>query len=167
MPNATRLGRTIYSESVREAFVVLWKAVDRICGKRLKAILPGLISAMERHGQLSLDPKVRQLLLESSPATIDRLRAPVRSIAGRRRKRKSTIKSCREIPIWTFADWKEPAPGFLEVDFVAPDGDIGDVTALIREGSDGGGPGRPARHLGHPSPQATVNVTQGISEMPD
>src|SRR3954451_24510759 len=55
---APTLGRTIYTEAVREALVVLWEAADRICGKRLKAILPTLISAMERHGQLALEPKV-------------------------------------------------------------------------------------------------------------
>ncbi len=74
--DVTRPGRTIYSEAVRQALVVLWEAADRICGKRLKAILPGLISAMERHGHLALDPNVRQLLLGASPATIDRLLAP-------------------------------------------------------------------------------------------
>ena len=123
MPEAPRLGRTIYSEAVREALVVLWEAADRICGKRLKAILPGLISAMERHGHLTLDPNVRQLLLAASPATIDRLLAPIRGTAGHRRKRKPTTKSSREIPVRTFADWNEPAPGFLEIDFVAHGGD--------------------------------------------
>ena len=39
------LPRRIYSEAVREALIVLWEAADRICGKRLKAILPGLIWA--------------------------------------------------------------------------------------------------------------------------
>jgi hypothetical protein len=53
-PDAPGLGRTISSGAVREALVVLWEAADRICGKRLKAILPGLISAMERHGHLAL-----------------------------------------------------------------------------------------------------------------
>src|SRR5436305_1558360 len=42
--------RQIYSEAVRQALIVLWEAADRICGKRLEAILPSLISAMERHG---------------------------------------------------------------------------------------------------------------------
>src|SRR4051812_35953877 len=42
--------RRIYSEAVREALVVLWEAADRICGKRLKAVLPDLIAAMEQHG---------------------------------------------------------------------------------------------------------------------
>ena len=81
MPDAQRLGRTIYSEAVREALVVLWETADRICGKRLKAILPGLIAAMERHGHLPLDPNVRQLLLAASPATIDRLLCPIRGSA--------------------------------------------------------------------------------------
>ena len=122
-PDAPRLGRTIYSEAVREMLVVLWEAADRICGKRLKAILPGLVSAMERHGHLALDPDVRQLLLAASPATIYRWLAPVLGTAGHRRKRKPTTKSSREIPVRTFADWNEPAPGFLEVDFVAHGGD--------------------------------------------
>ena len=78
---------------------------------------------MERHGHLTLDPNVRQLLLAASPATIDRLLAPIRGTAGHRRKRKPTTKSSREIPVRTFADWKEPAPGFLEMDFVAHGGD--------------------------------------------
>jgi hypothetical protein len=118
-----KLGRTIYSEAVREALVILWEAADRICSKRLKAILPGLIPAMEQHGHLALDPNVRQLLLAASPATIDRLLAPIRGTAGQRRRRKSTTKSSRAIPVRTFADWNEPAPGFLEIDFVAHCGD--------------------------------------------
>ena len=67
------LPRRIYSEAVREALIVLWEAADRICGKRLKAILPGLISALERNGHLAVDLIVRQHLLAVSPATIDRL----------------------------------------------------------------------------------------------
>jgi hypothetical protein len=115
--------RQIYSEAVRQALIVLWEAADRICGKRLKAILPTLIPTLERHGHLRLDPTVRQLLLAVSPATIDRLLAPIRGTAGRRRKRKRVTESSRQIPIRTFADWNEPMPGFLEVDFVAHCGD--------------------------------------------
>jgi hypothetical protein len=115
--------RRIYSEAVREALIVLWEAADRICGKRLKAILPGLISAMERNGHLALDETVRQHLLTISAATIDRLLTPIRVTAGQRRKRKPATKSSRQIPIRTFADWNEPGPGFLEVDFVAHCGD--------------------------------------------
>src|SRR5262249_49664701 len=119
----TAPARRIYSEAAREALILLWEAADRICGKRLKAILPDLIAAMERHGHLALDPIGRQHLLAISPATIDRLLAPIRGTAGRRRKRKRATQSSRQIPIRTFADWSEPDPGFLEVDFVSHGGD--------------------------------------------
>ena len=42
----------IYDEAVQQALIVLWEASDRLCGKRLKAAIPILISAMERHGHL-------------------------------------------------------------------------------------------------------------------
>ena len=44
--------RRIYSEAVIEALIVTWEAADRICGKRLKVVLPNLVEAMERHGHL-------------------------------------------------------------------------------------------------------------------
>jgi len=112
-------GRRIYDEAVKEALIVLWEAADRICGKRLKAILPILIDAMERNGHLSLDPQVRSRLLEMSASTMDRLLAPVRQEAkGKRKKRNAPKKASKLIPVRTFADWEEPAPGELEIDFV-------------------------------------------------
>ena len=119
---ALRPARRIYSEAVREALVVLWEAADRICGKRLKAILPQLVTAMERHGHLALDPTVRHRVLAVSPATIDRLLATVRGQASQRKKRRTSNKPSKQIPIRTFADWNEPLPGFLEVDFVSHGG---------------------------------------------
>jgi hypothetical protein len=55
-PGPLKHGRRIYAEAVREALIVLWEAADRICGKRLKAIRPSLITSMERHQHLALDP---------------------------------------------------------------------------------------------------------------
>jgi len=51
----TRVVRRVYQEAVKEALIVLWEAGDRICGKRLKALLPLLVKAMERHGHLQLE----------------------------------------------------------------------------------------------------------------
>ena len=115
----TASGKRIYDEAVREALVVLWEPSDRICGKRLKAVLPALVEAMERHGHLELDGEVRGRVLAASAATIDRLLAPVRREAGTRRKRRRKRKLNARVPIRTFSDWGEPLPGFLEVDFVA------------------------------------------------
>ena len=61
-----RPGRRIYDEAVREALIVIWEASDRICGKRLRPLLPILLEAMERHGHLHLVPEVRTRLLAMS-----------------------------------------------------------------------------------------------------
>lgn len=114
--------RRLYGDAVREALIVLWEAADRICGKRLKAILPGLIAALEQHGHLALAPAVRARLLSASAATIDRLLASVRRAASPRRKRKTGTKPSKQILVRTFADWQEPAPGYLEIDFVSHGG---------------------------------------------
>jgi len=46
----TRARNRLYDEAVRQALTVLWEAADRVCGKRLKALVPMLVDAMERHG---------------------------------------------------------------------------------------------------------------------
>jgi hypothetical protein len=119
-PRTPRTGRRVYDEAVREALIVLWETADRICGKRLKALLPTLIPAMEAHGHLHLDDTVRQRLLTVSAATIDRLLAPVRQKArpGRKRRRARGTAVGRQVPIRTAADWDNPRPGYFEMDFV-------------------------------------------------
>jgi hypothetical protein len=37
--------RRVYDAAVREALIVLWEASDRICGKRLRPLVPILIEA--------------------------------------------------------------------------------------------------------------------------
>jgi hypothetical protein len=110
----------LYDEAVRQALIVLWEASDRICGKRLKAALPPLIGAMEQHGHLALEPTVKQQLLSISAATIDRLLSATREQASGGRKRRSGVGSAirRSVPIRTFADWKDPPPGYFEADMV-------------------------------------------------
>lgn len=119
--NATEISckRKIYDEAVKEALIVIWETADRICGKRLKSVLPELLTAMERHGHINLDPEVRERLILASAATIDRLLRPVRREAGSsRRKRRKLSKAKGEIPIRTFSDWNGPNPGYFEIDFV-------------------------------------------------
>lgn len=110
----------VYDQTVAEALVTLWEAADRMCGKRLKAALPGLLQGMERHGHLSVDPAVRDKLLGMSAATIDRVlaaaRRGARSGVRQRRAKNPIIK--RQVPVRTFADWNEEPPGYFEADFV-------------------------------------------------
>ena len=116
-------GRRVYDEAVREALVVVWEAADRICGKRLKAILPNLVDAMERYGHLQLDAEVRRCLLMASAATLDRLLRPIRKLAKpHRRNRRRPKKPSSLIRVRTFSDWNDPPPGYLEIDFVEHNG---------------------------------------------
>jgi hypothetical protein len=111
--------RQIYREAVKEALIVLWEAADRICGKRLKALLPQLVEAMERHKHLQLEPEVRDQLLAMSAATIDRQLCSVRERAYGGRKKRAALNRVRKlVPVRTFADWGEVGPGYLEMDFV-------------------------------------------------
>jgi hypothetical protein len=108
-----------YREAAKEALIVLWEAADRICGKRLKPLLPQLLEAMERHGHIQLEAELRTQLLKMSASTIDRLLAPVREHAYGGRKKRTALNRIRKlVAVRTFADWAECRPGFLEVDLV-------------------------------------------------
>jgi hypothetical protein len=72
-PEARRQRRPTYGATIRDALVALWEASDRICGKRLRVMIPTLLPSLERHGQLKLDQADRLLVLGVSAATIDRL----------------------------------------------------------------------------------------------
>jgi hypothetical protein len=88
-------------------------------GKRLVALLPVLITAMERHGHLALDPIVRAKLLKISAASIDRRLKDRRDQVKRRRRAASLNHLRRQVPIRTHGDWANPPPGFFEMDLVA------------------------------------------------
>ncbi len=61
-PAGPRPGRRVYDDAVGEALIVLWEASDRVCGKRLRPLVPVLVDAMERHGHLRLAAEVRSSL---------------------------------------------------------------------------------------------------------
>ena len=84
-----RPDRRVYDAAVREALIVVWEASDRICGKRLRSLLPILVEAMERQGHVQLAPEVRTRLLAMSAATIDRALGDVRRQAGTATRRRS------------------------------------------------------------------------------
>ena len=82
------------------------------------------VAALERHGEMSLDPEVRAKLLRMSSATIDRALIPERrrlQVRGRSGTKPGSILK-RQIPIRTFAEWDDARPGFCEVDLVSHDG---------------------------------------------
>ena len=115
-----RLRNRVYDEAVAHALTVLWEAADRVCGKRVKPLIPMLVDALERHGHLGLDPALKTKVLLVSAATIDRVLATARAHIDRQRKRCKGVGSAirRSIPVRAFADWLDPPPGFCEIDMV-------------------------------------------------
>lgn len=105
---------------VRQALVALWEAGDRVCGKRLKVLIPILNDAMERHGHLGLDLIICDKPHSISAATIDRVLRPAREHSNGQARRRVGVGSAirRSVPVRTFADWRDPPPGFFEVDMV-------------------------------------------------
>jgi hypothetical protein len=101
---------------IREFLITTWKAANQPCSKRLKAVIPLWLPF---YAEL-ITPEVRKLILNISPATIDRI---FNKFRGRYKKYGiSTTKPgsiVREfVPIKT-DQWDEKRPGFLEADTVA------------------------------------------------
>src|ERR1700704_5025367 len=113
----------VYDEAVREALIVLGEPSDRVCGKRLRPLLPLLVSALERHGHLTLDVPVRALVLAASAATLDRMLRPTRaSVSDQRVRRRAVPTVQKNVPVRTFPEWEEPLPGDMEADLVSHGG---------------------------------------------
>ena len=124
-PGQRHGGQAKYTGPVRAALEQVWRAANCICGKRLVPGLPTFVEALERHGELKLDPQTRALLLTLSPATADRLLKRAR--AGTKPHGLTTTKPGtllkQAIPVRTFAQWDDAQPGFMEIDLVAHCGD--------------------------------------------
>ena len=102
----------------------VYKRQDYICSKRLAPYLEEYITVLERCGEIKLTHEVREKLLTISPATIDRLLAPVRKrqqFKGRSTTRPGSLLK-KNIPIRTYSEWDDRRPGFFEVDLVSHDG---------------------------------------------
>jgi hypothetical protein len=113
-----------YGKDVVQPLRLVWAALGGPAGKRLAPFMPEAVEALEREGELVLEPQVRAKLLRISAATIDRLLAPERKrlqVRGRSGTKPGSLLK-RKIPIRTFAEWDEAQPGFCEVDLVAHDG---------------------------------------------
>ena len=122
--SSARPERRMYDQATREALSVVWQASDRICGKRLRPLVPILVSAMERHGPLQLAPDVRAGLLTMGAATMDRALREARGATGGRPRRRSPPSAAvrRSVAARTFSDWDDPPPGFMGADLVAHGG---------------------------------------------
>jgi len=94
----------------------IWSKTNLPCSKRLKQLMPLWIP----HYDYEIPPHILKLLSTISPATMDRLMAPIRAKFNKTglatTKPGSILK--KHIPIKT-VQWDETKPGFIEADTVA------------------------------------------------
>lgn len=120
-----RQRRKLYCDEVGQAFLAVWRAANEICPKRLVPFLPKFVEALEKHGHICLPAHTKERLLRISIATAERFLQ-----THRRENKQRGLSTTRpgsllkkQIPIRTFADWSDVAPGFVEADLVAHCGD--------------------------------------------
>lgn len=109
-----------YGPEVTEALVKVWEVGDRMCSKLLVAVMPDLVGALERHGEMKVGAEVRAQLMAVSASTIDRLlRRHRRGLGLQPRRVSSPAGSLKgEIPIRTWSEWKGTEVGSLQADLV-------------------------------------------------
>ena len=109
-----------YGADVRAALELLWAVSGHLCSKRLVPGLPGLIASMEDHRESLWSAPTKEKLLKLSASTCDRLlRAKRKSFGpvGRCMTKPGTLLKS-QIPIRTWSDWSDEAPGYCEMDLV-------------------------------------------------
>jgi len=111
--------RATYGQDEQDVLERIWEHSEQMCSKRLKACLEAwLPHYAKRYGELNVF--VSRNLERISPATIDRLLAPVRARVERRNRcgTKPGKILRTQIPIRT-DNWDIKQAGFLEADTVA------------------------------------------------
>ncbi len=114
----------VYDESVIAALRFCWAVMGAPAGKRMAPFLPELVDRLPAASELDIDDDTAAKLCAMSAATIDRRLAADRAkLAPRGRshtKPGSLLKDA--IPVRTWAEWDDAAPGFVEIDLVGHDG---------------------------------------------
>jgi len=116
--------KSIYTNPVIIAAIKVWETLDFPCGARLKPQLLPMIDAMERHKEITVVQKVKNLLKRISAKTLDRKLKKERQIRKLDRSRGMTCRGTllkSSIPI-RITNWDTAKLGFAETDTVAHNG---------------------------------------------
>nr|WP_240482864.1 transposase [Rhodococcus opacus] len=109
-----RTGRPpMYGPNVVAALIFCWAVLGMPAGKRLAPALPDLVPILRAFGELDIDDATALLLVGMSAATIDRRLAPERKnheLKGRSHTKPGSLLES-QIPIRTWAQWDDAAPG--------------------------------------------------------
>jgi hypothetical protein len=113
-----------YPAHLSSALAFVWSLSRYPAGKRLAPMLEAVVSMLRRDGDLTLSDADAALLCAMSAATIDRHLKSERerlALKGRSHTKPGTLLKS-QIPIRTWAEWREDQPGFVEIDLVGHEG---------------------------------------------
>lgn len=116
----------VYGDDLLPALIRCWVLLRAPAGKILAPFMPVLVPLLRTEGEIVLTDAQAEQLAGISAATIDRMLAGERqrmTLRGRSRTKPGSLLK-HQIPIRTFADWDDAAPGFVEIDLVAHDGGV-------------------------------------------
>lgn len=119
--SARRRGRpAVYGVDVRTALERIWAASGHLCGKLLVPVVPMFAAALDGRDGTPLRADTRAQLQRLSAATIDRLLQSARRRRGRQPRYTSPALNAiaAQVPIRTWGDWGNVAPGALQGDLV-------------------------------------------------
>lgn len=115
-----RKGRKRY-EIIVTSLTKIWGISNFASGKRLIGMIPSYVETLIRDKELFVTEKQKELLLQVSAATIERMIKGERKKVfgkGRTTTKPGTLLK-HQIPIHIFTRWDEQKPGFGEIDLVA------------------------------------------------
>ncbi|MGC9141447.1 MAG: hypothetical protein ACP5IN_03710 [Caldimicrobium sp.] len=102
-------------QKVKKALINLWKISYFPSGKRLKAILPKIITKLKFFNEFTFEKEVEEKLLKISVATIDSILSSEKeklSLKERSKTKPGTLIK-KLIPVRIFNKWDEKRPGFM------------------------------------------------------
>lgn len=124
-PRAVHPGRKpVYPASLQPSLVMCWSVLRGPAGKLLAAATGYLVPMLRAERVLNITDAEAELLEHMSAATIDRRLAHEREkmrLHGRSHTKPGSLLKA-QIPIRTWAEWDDAAPGFVEIDLVGHEG---------------------------------------------
>jgi hypothetical protein len=124
-PRVVRPGRKpVYPASLQPSLVMCWTVLRGPAGKLLAAATGYLVPMLRAERILDITDAEAELLVSMSAATIDRRLAHEREkmrLHGRSHTKPGSLLKA-QIPIRTWAEWDDAAPGFVEIDLVGHEG---------------------------------------------
>jgi hypothetical protein len=113
-----------YDAAVAKILIDLWDCFDQMCGKRLAAIMTGVLPTLVKRKKVAKADAVYAKLSQISGATIDRLLKEERAkrrLHGNTHTRPSTVLK-NSVPIVISSELQTEEPGHYQLDLVGHDG---------------------------------------------